>query len=126
VKDKQSFLNLKVEQYEVGKYIYDAILANNRMVSIENINLNLLKKILLEVIYFFYFKDLIKSKNIKIIVLGDNVYRYGLLFELAKYNNIECITPVNLNAFSMRKYNKSSEFNIHDRKPEKKYIRKIR
>ena len=125
VKDKQSFLNLKVEQYEVGKYIYDAILANNRMVSIENINLNLLKKILLEVIYFFYFKDLIKSKNIKIIVLGDNVYRYGLLFELAKYNNIECITPINLNAFSMRKYNKSSEFNIHDRKPEKNILEKL-
>lgn len=125
IKNKQDFLGLKIDKYEIGKYIYDHTLISYKIPEVTEIDFKVRKKIFLELCYFFYFKDLIESKNIKMIVLGDNVYRYGLLFELAKYNNIECITPINLNAFSMRKYKKFDEFNIHDRKPEKIVLNKL-
>ncbi|MBE0514907.1 hypothetical protein [Sulfurimonas sp.] len=122
IRNKQNFLNLKVDKYEIGKHIYDHTLISYKIPEVNKIDLKIRKKILLELAYFFYFKDLIESKNIKMMVLGDNVYRYGLLFELAKYNKAECITPINLNAFSMRKYQNFEEFNIHDRKPEKNIL----
>ena len=125
IQNKQDLLNLKIEEYEIGKYIYDAMLITFKIPEITIINTSIRKRILLEICYFFYFKKLIDQYKIKMIVLGDNVYRYGLLFELAKYNKIECITPVNLNAFSMRKYESFSEFNIHDRKPENSIIDKL-
>ncbi|MBT5491635.1 hypothetical protein HOK00_04965 [bacterium] len=125
INSKQDLLNLKIEQYEIGKYIYDSVLINFKIPEINTMTFNIRKRILLEICYFYFFKKLIKSYNIKIMVLGDNVYRYGLLFELAKYNNIECITPINLNAFSMRKYEINSEFNIHDRKPEKRILEQL-
>ena len=125
IDSKQDLLNLKIEQYEIGKYIYDSILITFKIPEINEITSSIRKRILLEICYFYFFKDLINKYDIKIIVLGDNVYRYGLLFELAKYNNIECITPINLNAFSMRKYQSSNEFNIHDRKPESKTLQAL-
>jgi len=125
INNKQNLLKLKIDQYEIGKYIYDSILITFKIPEISNITLNIKKRILLEICYFYFFKDLLNKYNIRTMVLGDNVYRYGLLFELAKYNNIECITPINLNAFSMRKYESLEEFNIHDRKPENAVLEKL-
>jgi len=118
IKNKNDLLKLKIGEYSLGKYIYDSILITFKIPEIKDITFTIRKRILLEICYFYFFETLIKQYNIKTVVLGDNVYRYGLLFELAKYNNIECITPVNLNAFSMRKYQSQSDFDIHDRKPE--------
>jgi len=125
IKNKNDLLKLKIGDYSLGKYIYDSILITFKIPEIKDINLSIRKRILLEICYFYYFQNLIKKYNIKMMVLGDNVYRYGLLFELAKYNNIECITPVNLNAFSMRKYQFQSDFDIHDRKPEERILNKL-
>jgi len=125
IKNKQDLLNLKIEQYEIGKYIYDSILITFKIPEIDTMTFKIRRRILLEICYFYFFKNLIIKYDIKMIVLGDNVYRYGLLFELAKYNNIECVTPINLNAFSMRKYEKFDEFIIHDRKPEQKVLNKL-
>jgi|SaaInl8_200m_RNA_FD_contig_123_6543_length_7472_multi_4_in_0_out_1_2 hypothetical protein len=122
LRDKKSLLNLKIEKYEIGPYIYDAVLKALNIVEINTMTLAIQKIIILELCYFYFFKNLIDKYNIKALVLGDNVYRSGLLFELAKYNNIECITPINLNAFSMRKYQRVEEFYIHDRKAEKKVL----
>jgi hypothetical protein len=125
IQNKRDILNLKIDQYKIGKYIYDAMLITFKIPEINNITLQIRKRILLEICYFYFFKDLIEKYDIKMMVLGDNVYRYGLLFELAKYNDIECITPVDLNAFSVRKYESENEFNIHDRKPEINILEKI-
>jgi len=125
IKNKNDLLKLRIGEYSLGKYIYDSILITFKIPEVKDINLAIRKRILLEVCYFYFFKNLIKKYNIQMMVLGDNVYRYGLLFELAKYNNIECITPVNLNAFSMRKYQTHSDFNIHDRKPEVRVLNKL-
>ncbi len=58
----------------------------------------------MELVYFFLFSDLLKKRNVKFVVCSDNVYRYGLLFELARENSIPCISPVSLNGFSMTYY----------------------
>ncbi len=118
IKNKYDLLNLKIGKCDIGKHIYDSILKSFKIPEIKDITFNIKKRILLEICYFYFFKNILNVYNVKMIILGDNVYRLGLLFELAKYNNIECITPINLNAFSMRKYEQYNEFNIHDRKPE--------
>lgn len=125
IKNKQDLLKLKINQYEIGPYIYDAILRALNLSEVNIITFSIKKIIILELCYFYLFKGLLKRYNIKTIVIGDTAYRSGLLFELAKHNNIECITPINLNAFSMRKYSEYNEFNIHNRKPYLNILNKL-
>lgn len=125
IQSKRDLLDLKINKYEIGPYIYDAVLRKLNLAEVDMLTFDIKKIIFLELSYFYFFKSLIIKYNIKTIVLGDNVYRMGLLFELAKHNNIECITPVNLNAFSMRKYESKSEFNTHYRKPDMSILNKL-
>lgn len=125
INDKKKLINLKIDNCEVGPYIYDAVLRRLYLPEISNIDINIKKVIGLELAYFYLFKYLIKKFTIKAIVLGDNVYRPGILFELAKHNNIECIAPININNFSMKKYCTFEEFNIHYRKPEKNILDRL-
>jgi hypothetical protein len=125
ISNQRDLLNLKIGKYEIGKYIYDSVLISFKIPEISKITIDIKKRILLEICYFYFFKNLLNEYDVKTIVLGDNVYRYGLLFELAKYNEIECITPINLNTFSMRKYEFQEEFNIHYRKPDNDILEKL-
>jgi hypothetical protein len=118
INNKKDLINLTLDKYHIGPYIYDTILRVLNLTEANVMTFSIKKVIILELGYFYLFKGLLKKYNLKTIVLGDNVYRCGLLFELAKHNSIECITPINLNNFSMRKYEKFEEFNIHYRKPE--------
>lgn len=103
-------LKLKDGVNIVGTYIYDAIL--RRFNKKTNTVLSLKEKafICLELCYYFYFKWLIENNSIKAVVLGDNVYRYGLLFELCKNNNIECYSPINLNALFVKRFASKNDY----------------
>lgn len=118
INNKKKLINLKIEKHHVGPYIYDAILRVLNLTEVNAMTFSVKKILILELCYFYLFKDLFNKYNLKTIVLGDNVYRCGLLFELAKNNGIECIAPINLNNFSMRKFEEFEDFNIHCRKPE--------
>lgn len=115
-------LKLKYEKYELGIYIYDFILRTLALPTLHKLSVKIRIKIMLELFYFFAFKDLIAKHNIKVIVLGDNVYRYGLLFEIAKRDMIPCYCPINLNAFSLRKFDNEEDYCCHDRKPSKELL----
>lgn len=117
VRNKNDLLSLSAHNCYIGTCIYDHILARNSIPTLRDIGPKIRLQILMEIGYFFYFKRIVRSNNIKLILIGDNVYRYGLLFEIARINHIECIAPVNLNAYSMHKYETESDFKIHSRKP---------
>lgn len=125
IREKDNLIKLKIGKYEIGKYIYDAILKTLNLAEISEITFPVRKLIFLELSYFYFFKRLLNKYNVKTIVLGDSVYRTGLLLELAKHNGIECITPISLNNFSMRKYDKYEDFNVHYRKPDIKILDKL-
>lgn len=116
VRDRESFLNLTYDNCVLGTYIYDAILRAYSIPTINKITYKIRFRLLVEIIYFFHFKNLIKVKEVKFIVCSDNVYRYGLLFELAKANSIPCVSAVNLNDFSMTYYRNSADFDVHCRR----------
>ncbi len=122
IQNRNDLLKLKIEKYNIGYHIYDAVLRSLNLAEIREISFSVKKIVFLEICYFYFFKGLLEKYNVKVMVLGDNVYRCGLLFEIAKHNNIECVTPINLNGFSMRKYQNYDEFNLHDRKPKKIFL----
>ncbi|MDB9972516.1 hypothetical protein OAD64_01120, partial [Oceanospirillaceae bacterium] len=125
IKDRKSLLVLNVDSINIGKHIYDGILRSNAIPTINIISLKMKLRILTELVYFFTFSYLIDKRNIKFIVCSDNVYRCGLLFELAKSKSIPCVSPINLNGFSMT-YNSSIEdYNKHCRSAEREVIKII-
>ncbi|MDN3608480.1 hypothetical protein ACODM8_05535 [Vibrio ostreicida] len=125
IHNKAQLLAIEIDGYHIGPYIYDAALRKLNLSEISNITSAVKKVILLELCYFYFFKKPIENLEIKTIVLGDNVYRCGLLFELAKKNNIECITPVHLNGFSMCRHVTESDFEHHDRKPDVRVLEQL-
>ncbi|MCG7496852.1 hypothetical protein MHO82_08255 [Vibrio sp. Of7-15] len=125
IRNKKDLLNLEIDGYKVGHHIYDAILKALYIPEINKMTLPVRKILLLEICYFYFFKKIIENEKVKVIVLGDNVYRCGLLFELARHNNIECITPINLNGFSMCRYIDKGDFENHDRKPDMAVLKSL-
>lgn len=117
VRNKNDLLTLTVQDCNIGICIYDHVLARNSIPTLKTIKPKIRLQILMEIGYFFYFRGIVKKNDIKLIIIGDNVYRYGLLFDIARVNHIECIAPVNLNAYSMHKYEVDSDFKIHSRRP---------
>lgn len=97
-------LKTKHNGNNIGEYIYDAIL--RRFNKKTNTVFTLREKafICLELCYYFYFKWIIEHYYIKVVVLGDRVYRYGLLFELCKNKNIVCYSPIDLNTLSIKRF----------------------
>lgn len=109
--DRTRLLNLNDSGVIIGTYIYDAILRRYNKKTIDKLNIKARCYVILELTYYFYFKHIIRNNNVKAVVIGDNVYRYGLLFELCKVYGIVCYTPVNLNTLFLKCYRKKEDFN---------------
>ena len=94
----------------IGTYIYDAILRRYNKKTNNSFSFKERVFICFELCYYFYFNWIIKKYPIKVVVLGDNVYRYGLLFELCKVNNIVCYSPINLNSLFLKKFETRDDY----------------
>ena len=115
---KKDLIDMTVDGVSIGKYIYDSILIAYKLPEIKYISFKMRLRAMLELTYFYYFRSLISKNKIQFIVLADNTYRHGILFELAKIYSIKCICPISLTNFSMRKYYQINDFNLHYRTPE--------
>jgi hypothetical protein len=122
VKSRKNLLDLHVGKYRIGIYIYDHLLPRFNSPTLDKFNFKVRLIILMEIGYFFFFRKVVLNKNVKFIVIGDYVYRYGFLFEIAKQDSIPCITPINLNMFAMRKYVSQKDYETHDRAPDKNIL----
>lgn len=101
---RKGLLNLKDGNAKIGTYIYDAILRRFTKKTISCLSFKERLFICLEVCYYLYFKSVFKRYSVKTVVLGDNVYRYGLMFELCKVNGVVCYAPISLNALFIRRF----------------------
>ncbi len=101
---RKALLKLSDGNARIGTYIYDAILRRFNKKTIVTLNLRERVFICFELCYYLYFKYILSQFSIKAIVLGDNVYRYGLMFELCKVHGIVCYSPISLNALFIRKF----------------------
>lgn len=108
--NKERLLSFKVGKDEIGTYIYDSILRRMKRKTVERLSLRDRMFICLEFCYYKYFKYLIKKYPIKVMVLGDSVYRYGLLYEICKNNGIVCFSPINLNTVFIRRFESEEDF----------------
>jgi hypothetical protein len=124
--DKMKLLNLTIDGINIGKYIYDAILIRNKIISIDKINFKFRLNIILDLAFYFCFKQLFLKYNVKYLVLGDNTYRHGLLFELSKKFNVKCIAPVNLNSFKLSKFICKDDYYEHCYSITNKYLKEIK
>lgn len=122
IRDGKDLLKLRCEGVGVGVCIYDGILRSFSIPTITTISFKMKVRIVLELVYFFLFSELIKRKNVKFIVCSDNVYRYGLLFGLARENSIPCIAPINLNGFSMAYYRNLDDYENYCRRADEVII----
>lgn len=107
---KKKLLNYSIGQDHVGTSIYDGILRRFGLKTLETIGLKLRLNIIFELCYYYYFLELLSKYPIKAVVIGDNVYRFGLLFEMCKNRGILCFSPVNLNSFFTRKFVERDDF----------------
>ena len=107
---KKKLLSYSVGQDRIGTSIYDGILRRFGLKTLETIGLKYRLVVIFELCYYYYFLELISKHPIKAVVLGDNVYRFGLLFEMCKNRGILCFSPVNLNSFFTRKFVEKGDF----------------
>jgi len=124
--NRKKLLELTVDGINIGKYIYDAILIHNKIITIESINFKYRINIVKQIVFYFIFKEIFLKNNIKFLVLGDNTYTHGFLFELSKKFNVQCITPVDLNSFKLSKYTSKEHYDEHCFSITNKYLEKIR
>lgn len=122
---KEGILDLKFKEYEIGNHIYDSILRSLLLPTLSKITVKVRVKVLLEIIYFFFFLETIAKNKVKFIVISDCVYRYGILFEIAKKDGIPCLSPVSLNNFSVALNTVPEHFESHYRKPEEQILNSI-
>lgn len=108
--NREKLLALNYGDDLIGPYMYDAIIRKFNKKTISSLSLRERAYICFEICYYFYFLDIFNKLNIKVVVLGDNVYRYGYLFEICKNRNITCYSPIDLNTMFLRKFSKSDDF----------------
>lgn len=124
--NRKKLLELTVDGINIGKYIYDAILIHEKIITIGNIKTSYRITIIKQIAFYFSFKEIFLKNNIKFLVLGDNTYTHGLLFELSKKFNVQCITPINLNSFQLSKYTSKEHYDEHCFSITNEYLEKIK
>ena len=124
--NKKKLLSLTIDGNNIGKHIYDAILIRNKIVTIKKVSFNFRLNIVIEIAFYFFFRKIFLNYKIKYLVLGDNTYRHGLLFMLAKEFNINCISPVSLNSFKLSKHTCINDYNEHCYSITSEFLLKIK
>lgn len=108
--NKEGLLKLNDGNAEIGPFIYDSILIKYKKKTVNSFSLKERLFIILQLCYYYYFKSIVRDYPVKAIVLGDCVYRYGLMYELCRLNGIKCYTPINLNSLFIRCLRNESDY----------------
>lgn len=106
----KQLLKLKDDKALIGPYIYDAVLRKYSKKTNTSFSFKERLFVCFELCYYYYFKHVLRTMPVKAVVLGDNVYRYGLLFELCKVNGIVCYSPINLNSLFIRCFREQDDY----------------
>lgn len=122
LKSGQDVESLKDGKLEIGLHIYDSMLARMKLTTIGRLTVRHKLQIVFDLTYYFAIKRLFDSQKIDFVVLPDNTYRDGLVYEVMKSENIPCIVGVDLNGVSVHKNSTLSDYDEYCRAPDSNLI----
>ena len=118
-------VKIKIEGVEIGKHLYDYLLARFKLSTIQNLDFKLKVMILIDLIYYLSSIKLLKKYKGSLLILPDNAYRHGMVFEFASVNNLHCIAGISMTRFTAHKFDNSESYRLHCRTPSKSLINNI-
>ncbi len=113
----ESILKINIDGVTVGPHIYDYLLTKCAVSSIDNVSFKMRLLIIIELTYFFSSKSIIKAHKNPLVILPDNAYRQGMIFELCKDSSIECLSGLSMTEFSIYHYKNDHDYKYHCRTP---------
>ena len=117
--------NIKVHNIEIGKHLYDYLLAKFFLSSITKIDLKMRMMIVVDLIYYLSSIRLISEFEHPLIILPDNAYRHGMIFEYVKEKELDCLAGLSMTEFTIHKYDDKNSYKYHCRTPSKSFINKL-
>jgi len=84
MKSGEDLLHYKDKNIPAGIHIYDEILRRDRLSSIERLTIRQKIYLIMSISFFYAMHDMFDRKNISYVVLPDNTYRDGLVYEIIK------------------------------------------
>ena len=121
----EDLINLKIDEVRIGKHLYDYLLVKYKLLSVEKITLKHRFTFSTDILYYLCSIDFLKKEENPIIILPDNVYRHGAIFEYAKNNSLNCLTALSLTEFTIHKFDSSESFKEHCRTPSLEFVEEI-
>ena len=121
----KSILTITIDGVVVGPHIYDYLLTKCAVSSIDKVSLKMRLLIILELTYYFSAKRIIEAAENPLVLLPDNAYRQGMIFELCKKSSLECLAGVSMTAFSIYFYKSNGDYDNHCRTPSSKLIDRV-
>jgi|GEM_PF-2053235 len=109
----------------VGIRIYDSLLRRFGLATIEKISLYHKIFVIIEMTFFFAMLRLFEKEDISFVILQDNAYRHGLIYEIIKSKNIPCLAGIDMYGLSMHKYETAEDYQFHCRTPEIELIDRL-
>ena len=125
MKSGEDLLHYKDKNIPAGIHIYDEILRRDRLSSIERLTIRQKIYLIMSISFFYAMHDMFDRKNISYVVLPDNTYRDGLVYEIIKKKVIPSFTGIDINGLSMHKYQCSADYEHHCRTPDKSIVNNI-
>lgn len=115
-------LLISIEGVVVGPHIYDYLLTKCSVSSIDKVSLKMRFLIILELTYYFSSKRIIEAEESPLVLLPDNAYRQGMIFEYCKENLVECFAGLSMTEFSIFFYRTKDDYENHCRTPSRDLI----
>lgn len=108
--DKKKLLAYKKHGNKIGTYMYDAILRKYCRKTVTKLTFKDRIFICYLLSFYYYYRRLITKYPVKVVVLEDEVYLLGLMYELCKNHNIVCYSPISLNTYFLKKHESKDDF----------------
>ena len=122
---RRSLVRLRVNGAWIGKHIYDTLLRRHGLPCAIRFGFKLRLEVAAEICFFFGLETAFARHAPAFVILGDNTYRLGLAFELAKHLAIPAIVGINLQGVAAHLYRKAVDYKWHCRTPDASLIDRL-
>jgi hypothetical protein len=117
--------DLVIDDVPVGVHLYDSLLLGKQVATIDTVTLGLKLRVLVELVYYFCAVRIIQKFTDPIVILPDNTYRQGMVFEYLRSREIRCLAGLNINELTIYKYRTAREYENFCRTPSFELIDRI-
>jgi hypothetical protein len=125
IKSGQDLVELKIDGVPVGLHLYDSLLLRKQSSTIDRVSVGLKLRIIIELAYYFSVVRIIDQFRDPLVILPDNTYRQGMVFEYLRSREIRCLAGLNINDLTIYKYHTAEEYQDFCRTPSFELIDRI-